>query len=145
MSIDYLPDEMRANIDGRPFEGDEFTVGFSVGWRAACEAWQARAQAKAPPGHIIDDQGNVRKVLGTLPITADGCVVGFPPGFGGLWRVPYEHGGGGRIEQCNPMHMSYDQASRCIEVTGGQWSGINRHPVGGCYSTRAAAEAARCE
>lgn len=28
-----------------------------------------------PPGHIIDDTGVVRKVLGTLPLTADGCVV----------------------------------------------------------------------
>lgn len=30
----------------------------------------------APAGHIIDDQGVVRRVLGTLPVTADGCVVG---------------------------------------------------------------------
>lgn len=39
----------------------------------------ARALAdarKAPPGHIIDDHGVVRRVLGTLPVTADGCVVG---------------------------------------------------------------------
>jgi hypothetical protein len=32
---------------------------------------------KAPPGHIIDDAGEVRKVLGMLPITKDGCVCGF--------------------------------------------------------------------
>jgi len=31
---------------------------------------------KAPEGHVIDDRGVVRNVLGTLPITADGCVVG---------------------------------------------------------------------
>jgi hypothetical protein len=31
---------------------------------------------KAKPGYIIDDQGVERKVLGTLPLTADGCVVG---------------------------------------------------------------------
>lgn len=29
-----------------------------------------------PPGHIIDDTGRVRRVLGTLPLTADGCVAG---------------------------------------------------------------------
>ena len=29
-----------------------------------------------PPGHIMDETGAVRKVLGTLPMTADGCVVG---------------------------------------------------------------------
>jgi hypothetical protein len=49
MKIDYLPDEMRANIDGRPLEGDEFTVGFSVGWRAACEAMQAKAHPQPAP------------------------------------------------------------------------------------------------
>jgi len=31
---------------------------------------------KAPQGHIIDEDGVVRKVLGTLPMTADGCVIG---------------------------------------------------------------------
>ena len=31
---------------------------------------------KAKPGHIIDEHGVERKVLGTLPLTADGCVVG---------------------------------------------------------------------
>jgi hypothetical protein len=32
-------------------------------------------EAKVPPGHILDDTGTVRKVLGSLPMTADGCVV----------------------------------------------------------------------
>ena len=31
---------------------------------------------KAKPGHIIDENGVERRVLGTLPITHDGCVVG---------------------------------------------------------------------
>jgi hypothetical protein len=44
--IDYMEAEMRANIDRRPYEGDEFAVGFSVGWRAALEAANARAEAK---------------------------------------------------------------------------------------------------
>lgn len=30
----------------------------------------------AKPGHILDDAGNVRKVLGALPVTDDGAVVG---------------------------------------------------------------------
>lgn len=34
---------------------------------------------KPKPGHIIDDQGIERRVIGTLPITADGCVVGDVP------------------------------------------------------------------
>lgn len=31
---------------------------------------------KAKPGHIIDEHGVERRVLGTLPLTADGCVIG---------------------------------------------------------------------
>lgn len=37
---------------------------------------EIQATCRAPGGCIIDDQGVVRKVLGTLPITADGYVVG---------------------------------------------------------------------
>jgi hypothetical protein len=32
---------------------------------------------KAPPGHIIDDQGNVRKLNGELPLLADGSVAAY--------------------------------------------------------------------
>jgi len=35
-----------------------------------------QAARTPPPGHIIDDAGVVRKVLGVLPVTADGCVAG---------------------------------------------------------------------
>ena len=35
-----------------------------------------RDARKAPRGHIIDDQGVVRKVLGTFVLTDEGCVVG---------------------------------------------------------------------
>jgi hypothetical protein len=31
---------------------------------------------KAKPGYIIDDQGVERRVLGTLQLTGDGCVIG---------------------------------------------------------------------
>lgn len=40
------------------------------------EAIQAERDVRPPKGHILTDDGVVRKVLGTLPITADGCVVG---------------------------------------------------------------------
>ena len=75
MSIDYLPDEMNYERSAHLWGGTKADA-FDAGWRAACEAMHKKAQAKAPPGHIIDDQGNVRKVLGTLPVTRDGCVIG---------------------------------------------------------------------
>jgi hypothetical protein len=34
------------------------------------------AAVKVPLGHIMDDTGTVRKVLGTLPLTVDGCLIG---------------------------------------------------------------------
>ena len=43
--IDFMWDEMRANLDARPFESGEFAAGFSVGWRAALEAAHAKASA----------------------------------------------------------------------------------------------------
>lgn len=37
---------------------------------------EAVAEVTPPKGHILADDGKVRKVLGSLPITADGCVAG---------------------------------------------------------------------
>jgi hypothetical protein len=51
MSIDYLPDEMDALASKLGYNGvhPQFADGLVAGWRAACEAWHARAQAKAAP------------------------------------------------------------------------------------------------
>jgi len=77
-------------------------------------------------------------VLGELPMTADGCIVGFPPGFGGLWHARFLE----QPEQTNPMRMAYDQPSRCIVV----WChGLIDVPVSACYSTHQAAERAAKE
>lgn len=66
---------------------------------------------------FIDDAGNVRKVLGTLPLTADGCVVGM--GIHSQFRV------GGLSGAVNLRLEGSTQGH-------GDW-----------YSTREAAEAAR--
>jgi hypothetical protein len=49
VSIDYLPDEMNYERSARLWTHLETAPAFNAGWRAACEAWQARAQAKARP------------------------------------------------------------------------------------------------
>lgn len=68
--IDYMEAEMRANIDRRPFEGDEFVVGFSVGWRAACEAAHAKANAEnAALRRAIADA--IRSPMGVVPASAE--------------------------------------------------------------------------
>ena len=65
-----------------------------------------------PKGSIIDDGGVVRRVLGTLPVTADGYVAGIGS------RMFYTHGG------------------EVFEV------GVLPERVDDCYSTSFAAEAA---
>lgn len=79
-----------------------------------------RAARRVQDGHIRE--GDVdRKVLGTLLVTKDGCVVGY--GRQELW-YPGED---------QPRHTN----------NGGAWLfGTFKH-IRDCYSTRAAAEAAR--
>ena len=78
------------------------------------------AKRKAPEGHIIDDQGVVRKVLGTLPVTRDGVVVG------------------------SGMHSVY-KLGTMSQVPYLVVAGTSFDALFDCYSTHAAAEAARGE
>lgn len=70
---------------------DDFVIGNSG--LSSVEDMQVAAIAAAlrsmlpPKGSILDDGGVVRRVLGTLPVTADG----FVPGIGS--RMFYTHGG----------------------------------------------------
>jgi hypothetical protein len=101
----------------------------------------ALAERGARQGCIIDDKGVERKVLGTLPVTADGLVAGFPPGYGSLW-------GKGRhveIDRFDPLCMFYDASTRSIFVrVTGLHGGIefDGRPIGSLYSTLEAAQAA---
>lgn len=79
---------------------------------------------KAPPGHIIDDAGMVRRVLGDLAITADGFIacqnsVIWHPTDGGCYPVP-------------------DGLNMAAKVYGG----ARLVDVGECYSTLDAAQKA---
>lgn len=78
-----------------------------------------------PPGHILDDKGVVRRVLGTLPVTADGVVVG---DCAEVWITE------GPDEPIACVHL--DKCGYSCEAEG-FW------PVDECYSTREAAIAAR--
>jgi hypothetical protein len=84
-----------------------------------------RADRVPPPGHIIDDKGTVRRVLGTLPVTADGSIacqdaVVWHPINGACYPVP-------------------DGLNVAAKVYGGS----TLVPVSECFATREAAEAAR--
>jgi len=105
-------------------------------------AYAEGLKAAIPPGdHVLDDTGAVRRVifslLGTLPITADGCVA-----------VPMA---------AIVYHPSHPRRLLEVEVDGGiaygflvtftsDGSKIRRsYPIGNCYSTEEAAESARQE
>lgn len=120
---------------------------------------------KAPPGHIIDDQGNVRKVLGTLPVTRDGCVVDYETTVYAidhgeiieLHAVPYglvcqQSFGGDGAEMDDALEECGFPASDDVLEWVGSYSYYEEDtgasewflaPLSECYSTRAAAEAAR--
>ena len=92
-------------------------------------AIQAERDVRPPKGHVVTDDGVVRKVLGTLPITADGCVIGRRVSvFSVYWSYP----GSDVAEVC------YD--SELWRVHGPRTQSFDAST---CYSTREAAEAAK--
>lgn len=82
---------------------------------------------------FVTDAGEVRKVLGTLPITADGAIAGH----GGIVWPAFLTGPddeGGKVQYA--IIDSYD---------GGRLIEGDEACIGMCYSTKAAAEAGRGE
>ncbi len=83
---------------------------------------------------FVNKKGDVRKVLGTLVMTADGCIVGQKAVV--YWNEdPYEES----IETLNTNLAFFED--HAMDATGepcGNWERIEL-----CYSSRTAAEAAR--
>jgi hypothetical protein len=93
------------------------------------------AAARPPAGHIMESDGTVRKVLGTLPVTADGAVAAAPA------RVyePYTC-----AELIINKHITTPGFPVIVVMDGVHR--VQRYdpiPIGCCYSTREAAEAAQ--
>lgn len=89
------------------------------------------AALRVQPGHVRDDKGVDRKVLGQLAITADDCVVGMGAT---VWNGPHL---GGNILPHIVHHdgVTWGNAyAPCMQISCG-WDK--------CYSTDTAAEAAR--
>jgi len=87
---------------------------------------------KAPPGHIITYQGEVVKVIGDLPMTADRVVV-CKPSEVWWWDGNFLLGGGAGIK----MELAFadpNDDDRFFRPNAG---------ISACYSTRDAAEAAK--
>lgn len=85
----------------------------------------------APPkGHVLTDDGKVRKVLGTLPMTAEGWVVGMNAA---VWS---KNG-----EKCELFVREHAWGQVKLIVDTGERV-RDEYPIAECYSTREAAEAA---
>ena len=66
---------VRTTGHGAAHELDNIAVELGLGHSPKPGAVAEKVRSMIPPkGHIIDDQGVVRKVLGKLPITVDGAV-----------------------------------------------------------------------
>ena len=95
-----------------------------------------RAAARVQPGHVRTDDGTERKVLGTLPVTADGCVVG---DYGKAYIVNPPHNTGIFCVCTDGLHTLSKQTEGGEVQTMVSWY----QPTSRLYSTRAAAEAAK--
>lgn len=101
----------------------EYQTAWDAGYAAAIDRLAPK------PGHVrvLDPDGVVRRVLGTLPATADGCVIGRHADL-------YRTGGGS-----GPCH----DGTSFICVKDNSSHPDLHHWLGDWHSTRAAAESAR--
>lgn len=89
----------------------------------------SNAEVRPPPGHVLLPDGRCVRVLGELPMTADGCVIGRNAR---LWLdLPDVTAYCGEVF-CDPIVWQADGPSACVEPNQ-------------CYSTREAALAARSD
>ena len=102
-------------------DGEEVSAYFT---RAIAAAIQAERDRLNPPAdHVRLPDGRDVKVLGTLPMTADGYVVGADA------TIYWSNGAGFIHEMCVDDRLNVTNGMLAI--------------AGDCYSTRAAAESAR--
>ena len=122
---------------------------YARGYEAGREQGRAEANAPIPLGHIKDDKGVVRRVLGTLPVTKDGVVAMpgtevFHPDQDTQFHLEVMRCDWTWVDDEFPLpegceyvaHYSYYEHD-----TG--FSARETYDVGACYSTREAALAAR--
>lgn len=105
---------------------------------ALLAAYDEGVKAATPPkGHVLDDTGTVRRVLRTLPLTADGCVA-IP-----MVDVVYH--------PCHPertLDVDVENSEVFGQLSTPRTDGAldwRSYPIGECYSTSEAAESARQE
>jgi hypothetical protein len=134
-------DEMAREIVERLSNG----VGFRVVGSDSLEADIAaalRAAATVPEGHVREGTTD-RKVLGALPVTAEGEIIGGLDDYQDvvLWSV---HPKDGEIrEMTTPAYWSELGDWRVNSTDAEPDGSFVCQPLSWCYSTRAAAEAAR--
>lgn len=121
-----IPAHMAENCSGRWLDSRDHALVQAL----------AIASAAREAG-MVDEHGRFRKVLGTLPITADGCVVGE----GVVLYHPEEPYEASLPAECNSVFFDTEYAGAEGDAVGG-WRDVRL-----CYSNheaaRSAAEAAK--
>jgi hypothetical protein len=110
--------------------GESFSATEAVAWYENQLAAERATLAACKKEGFLDENGNVRKVLGTLPVTADGYVVGIYDGW--LYKPQY------------PKYK-WMAPSVFIFYNGDRDTGVGQVRCDDLYSTRSAAEKARGE
>lgn len=126
MVSDWAMNKAKAIVDDIRFKFN-YAPTYETEWTLHAIATALREAARVPEGCVRDDKGVDRKVLGTLPVTADGAVVMvgqmvWPPRRGSAFTL-----------------LSNRTIAIAVPNGDGQWRDMT---VGECYSTREAAQAA---
>lgn len=129
-SAETLPLE---SVAGRVWAGTKYEYPTAARLLKAANTLAAevrRLQSAVPAGHVRDENGVDRKVLGALPITADECVVG-------IGALVYEFD----ADDEPPQWVEQEADHFAHELVCNTENPVEVYAK--CYSTRAAAEAAR--
>ena len=118
MNIDYLPDEMNYDRSNLCWNEPATADAFNDGWRAACEAMHARAQAKAQAKPAPDLHGCP---FPPVPQRVKDWLDGVPPQPAADWRAAC------KIQMCDDG--DWDVVSPCGKfwLADGSWGVYDKY------------------
>lgn len=122
--------------------GESDSITEAVAWMAAELTRLRQIEAAARAANLIDEEGKVRRVLGTLPVTRDGVIV---PLFENLWFIDRfatkncDGKYGSAVARAVPTSSTLSDGILEFRAS----FGVDACRVSECYSTPEAAQAAK--
>jgi len=120
-------EEALSMVDGGPHHIGEWAQAATILAAEVRRLQAENARLRPEAGHVIDENGVKRRVLGTLPLTADGCVVIDQPVYHPTFGQMYVWKDGKGTWRAKGWLSDYKQAA----------------PLTDCYASHDAAKEAR--